>query len=535
MGSGVLRGEEYNSILEQAPNIIQNIAKYIEENEDVLNAVAAQMDMSVEDLSGNVKGNLKDIASEGIISAEIVKNAMFAATDETNAKFEAMPKTFSQIWTSFQNTALMEFQPVLQRLNEVANSEAFQSFVNGAIEALSMVAGIVVEIFNLIASVGSFIGENWSWLSPIIYSIAGALAVYYGWLLLTRGAELIVAAASGIMAIAKGVMAAATMIATGATWAQVTAQYGLNSAMYACPITWIIILIFLLIAAFLLLWENCEGFRNFFGDMVTGQVKTLGWAWNNVFQPVANWWTDAMSTCGHAAVGFAKAVVNAFWDVVTAVTAAVRDVMKSFDWLLDAYNSISSFFGGQTVTIEGFNVLIDAQNSVRNDILAALDAYENNIVGAFDKVEWNKIPESEIDRVANAAGDMVRNFSFTEWINDTLSDIISGLNGINEVETPFSDKDWGTSLPKIANDVGDVSENTSSIADSMDITEEDLKYLRDIAEQEAINRFTTAEISVDMSGMQNNISNGMDLDGVISGLTEGVNEAIDSMAEGVHD
>ena len=81
----------------------------------------------------------------------------------------------------------------------------------------------------------------------------------------------------------------------------------------------------------------------------------------------------------------------------------------------------------------------------------------------------------------------------------------------------------------------DIAGNTGAIADSMDITEEDLKYLRDIAEQEAVNRFTTAEISVDMSGMQNNISNGMDLDGVISGLTEGVNEAIDSMAEGVHD
>ncbi len=532
MGSGVLRGEEYNSILEQAPNIIQNIAKYIEENEDVLNAVAAQMDMSVEDLSGNVKGNLKDIASEGIISAEIVKNAMFAAADETNAKFESMPKTFNQIWTSFQNNALMAFQPVLERMNEIANSEAFQAFVNNAVEGLSMVAGIVVEIFNLIASVGSFIGENWSWLSPIIYSVAGALAVYYGWLLLTRGAELIVAAA-------KGVMAAATMIATGATWAQVTAQYGLNGAMYACPIVWIIALIFLLIAALLLLWENCEGFRNFFGDMVTEQVKLLGWAWNNVIQPIANWYTDAMAACGHAAVGFARIVVNAFWDVVTSVTAAVREVMKSFDWLLNAYNSVISFFSGQTVTIEGFDALIDTQNSVRDDALATLDSYENNIVGAFDKVEWNKIPESEIDRVANAAGDMVRNFSLTGWIDDTISDITSGLNGINEVETPFSDKDWGTSLPKIANDiandVGDVSENTSSIADSMDITEEDLKYLRDIAEQEAINRFTTAEISVDMSGMQNNISNGMDLDGVISGLTEGVNEAIDSMAEGVHD
>lgn len=538
MGSGVLRGEEYNSILEQAPNIIQNIAKYIEENEDVLNAVAAQMDMSVEDLSGNVKGNLKDIASEGIISAEIVKNAMFAAADDTNAKFEQMPKTFSQIWTSFQNTALMAFQPVLERMNEIANSEAFQAFVNNAVEGLSMVAGVALEIFNLLVSGAGAVADNWSWLSPIIYGVAGALAVYAAYLGITKAAEMASAAGKVIVCAASYAHAAATGVEASTTAAATAAQYGFNTALLACPITWIIILIFLLVAALWLLWENCEGFRNFYGDMVTEQVKILGWAWNNVFQPVANWWTDAMAACGHAAVGFARIVVNAFWDVVTSVTAAVREVMKSFDWLLNAYNSVISFFSGQTVTIEGFDALIDTQNSVRDDALATLDSYENNIVGAFDKVEWNKIPESEIDRVANAAGDMVRNFSLTGWIDDTISDITSGLNGINEVETPFSDKDWGTSLPKIANDiannVGDVSENTSSIADSMDITEEDLKYLRDIAEQEAINRFTTAEISVDMSGMQNNISNGMDLDGVISGLTEGVNEAIDSMAEGVH-
>lgn len=127
MGSGVLRGEEYNSILEQAPNIIQAIADYLEVP----------------------KGKLKDMAAEGQITAEIVKNAMFAAANETNAKFESMPKTFSQIWTSFQNTALMAFQPVLQRLNELANSEAFQTFVNGAIEALAMVAGVAMEIFDL--------------------------------------------------------------------------------------------------------------------------------------------------------------------------------------------------------------------------------------------------------------------------------------------------------------------------------------------------------------------------------------------------
>ena len=228
MGSGVLRGEEYNSILEQAPNIIQAIADYMEVP----------------------KGQLKDMAAEGEITAEIVKNAMFAAADETNAKFEAMPKTISQIWTSFQNTALMAFQPVLQRLNDVANSEAFQTFINGAIEALSMVAGIVVEIFNLIASVGAFIGENWSIIQPIIMGIVTALGLYYGAMLLYNAITGIATAITAAKSFAEQVHAASLMMETGATFAATAAQYGFNAALLACPITWIIILIIALIALF---------------------------------------------------------------------------------------------------------------------------------------------------------------------------------------------------------------------------------------------------------------------------------------------
>ena len=206
MGSGVLRGEEYNSILEQAPNIIQAIADYL----DV------------------PKGQLKDMAAEGQITAEIVKNAMFAAADETNAKFESMPKTFSQIWTSFQNTALMAFQPVLQRLNEIANSEAFQAFVENAVEALSMVAGIALEIFDLMVQVGTVIADNWSWISPIVYGVAGALAVYYGWLLLVKGAEIAMAVATGISTLAKMLAVPVYAALTGATMADTAAQWGLS-------------------------------------------------------------------------------------------------------------------------------------------------------------------------------------------------------------------------------------------------------------------------------------------------------------------
>ena len=86
----------------------------------------------------------------------------------------------------------------------------------------------------------------------------------------------------------------------------------------------------------------------------------------------------------------------------------------------------------------------------------------------------------------------------------------------------------------LAGDVSDISANTGSIADSLDVTDEELKYLRDIAEQETVNRFTTADISIDMSGMQNSISNGMDLDGVIDGMIDGVNEAVEIATEGVH-
>lgn len=158
MASGVLRGEELNSIFEQAPTIIQSIADYL--------------DVPI--------GSIREMAAEGQITADIVKAAMFAAADETNAKFESMPKTFSQVWTSFQNTALMASQPVLQRMNEIANSEAFQTFVNNAIEGLSMVAGVALEIFDLLVGVAGLVAENWSWLSPIIYGVTLKIFVISG-------------------------------------------------------------------------------------------------------------------------------------------------------------------------------------------------------------------------------------------------------------------------------------------------------------------------------------------------------------------
>ena len=509
MGSGVLRGEEYNSILEQAPNIIQAIADYMEVP----------------------KGQLKDMAAEGEITAEIVKNAMFAAADETNAKFEAMPKTFSQIWTSFQNTALMAFQPVLQRLNDVANSEAFQTFINGAIEALSMVAGIVVEIFNLIASVGTMIADNWSWLSPIIYGVAAALLVYYGRLMLVRGAELALAAVQGVVAVAKGILAAATMLVTGATWAQTTAQYGLNAAMYACPIVWIIILIIALIALF---YAAVAAVNKFAGTSVSatgiicGVFMVAAAFIGNLFVALINFVIDIFVVLLNFIAAFANFFGNVFNDPVGAIARLFFDLVDTVLSLLQSLASaIDTIFGSNLAgAVQGWRDSlggwVDSTFGQGEEIMAKLNAEDLHL----DRFEYSS---------AWDAG-----YSFGEGIDESIANFdpsslfdtnVPGAGDYADLSGYGSDLGG---LGGIGSGVDDIAGNTGAIADSMDITEEDLKYLRDIAEQEAVNRFTTAEISVDMSGMQNNISNGMDLDGVISGLTEGVNEAIDSMAEGVH-
>ena len=503
MGSGVLRGEEYNSILEQAPNIIQAIADYMEVP----------------------KGQLKDMAAEGQITAEIVKAAMFAAADDTNAKFESMPKTFSQIWTSFQNTALMAFQPVLQRMNEIANSEAFQGFVNNAIEALSMVAGIALEIFDLLVGVAEIVGENWSWLSPIIYGVAGALAVYYGWLLLTKGAEMAMAAVHGIVAVAKGIMAAATMLVTGATWAETTAQYGLNAAMYACPIVWIIILIIALIALF---YAAVAAVNKFAGTSVSATGIICGAFMvalafiGNIFVALWNLVVDVFVLIYNLVATVANFIGNVFTDPIGAVCRLFFDLADTVLGILQALASaIDAIFGSNLAgSVQGWRDSlggwVDETFGKGDEVMAKMNADDMKL-GRFEYgAAWD-------------AG-----YSFGEGIDESIANFDPSSLFDTNVPGAGDYADLSNYGAGLAGDVGDIAGNTGAIKDSMDITEEDLKYLRDIAEQEAINRFTTAEITIEQTN-HNTVSGKMDLDGVVDGLTGAVNEAVDIIAEGVHE
>ncbi len=508
MGSGILRGEEYNSILEQAPNIIQAIADY--------------MDVP--------KGQLKDMAAEGQITAEIVKNAMFAAADETNAKFNSMPQTFSQIWTSFENNALMAFQPVLQRLNALANSADFQNFVNGAIAAMSIVAGVVLSIFELVAAIGSFASENWSILEPIIMGIVTALGLYYGAMLLYNTITGISAGITAAKAAIEKVHAAATMMQTGATFAATAAQYGFNAALLACPITWIIILIIAVIALFyavIAIINKVAGTSISATGIICRALAAAGaFIWNlvlgalelvlGVINYLINPFIEIANFIGNVFTNPVSSIIYLFQGMADNVLGILQKIASALDFV---------FGSNMAATVQGWR---DGLKSSA-DALVAEYAPNENYQDVMNNLDLS-VEGLGLDRLAYGdAWDA--GYNFGEGIDES----IGSFDPSSLFDTNVPGADAYSDLSDYGSDISDIAGNTGDIKDSLDITEEDLKYLRDIAEQETINRFTTAEISVDMSGMQNTVNNNGDLDGFVSGLTDAVNEAIDTMAEGVHE
>ncbi len=497
MGSGVLRGEEYNSILEQAPNIIQAIADYMEVP----------------------KGKLKDMAAEGQITAEIVKAAIFAATDETNAAFESMPTTFEQVWTSFQNTALIAFRPVLQRLNELANSESFQSFVGNAAEALSMVAGIALEIFDLLAGAAGLISDNWSWLAPIIYGVAAALTAYYGAMLLYNTITAISTGITAAKAFAGKVHAASLAMESGATFTAAAAQYGFNAALLACPITWIVLAIIALIAVIAVLANHFSGAghiaQSAFG-VVCGGVNVGIQFFKNLGLTVANIALGigaAIGACGqNLMTAFHNAIssVRSWWyDLLSTALEVVEKICVS----LNKLPFVSFDYSGISNAADDYAAKAAAVANDKREYTSISEAFHNGM-STFDTFQEGWVMD------AYRAG-----ASWGDGITEKVENFFSGHSGDDGIPNPEDYENLGSYGAEIA-------ENTGAIRDSMDITKEELKYMRDIAEREQINRYTTGEITIEQTNY-NTVSGAMDLDGIIDGLTDSANEAANRIAEGV--
>lgn len=504
LGSGVLRGDELNSIFEQAPNLIQNIADYL--------------DVPI--------GKIREMAADGELSADVVKAAIFSAADDINSKFNEMPMTWGQIWQSMQNTALIAFQPVLQRLNDLANSEAFQTFIQGAIEAMATLANILLNVFDLAVSIGTFIGDNWSIIAPIVYGIVAALTAYIA-------ISAIVAAINGVMAIAEGVKAAAQMMATGATFAETAAQQGLNAALMACPLTWIIMLILALIVVIFAVCNaiaKMTGIANSGFGVITGGVNVVIQFFKNLGLTVAN----IALGIGNAIAALASNMMTAFHNAICSVQSWFYNLLSTalsvIEGICSALNKLPFVefdYSGISSAADDYAAKASEAAGNKEDYQSISDAFNEGFT-TFDAFQdgWASDAFNAGAAWGDGIADKVSNFSLSDVFGQT------DIPNVGDYTSGFND---AIANSGVGDSIGNIDDNTGKIKDSLNVTEEDLKYLRDIAEQEAINRFTTAEINVDMSGMQNTVNSGDDIDGFMTKLTDSVNEAVDNMTEGVHE
>lgn len=500
LGSGVLRGDELNSIFEQAPNLIQNIADYL--------------DVPI--------GKIREMAADGELSADVVKAAIFSAADDINSKFNEMPMTWGQMWQSMQNTALIAFQPVLQRLNDLANSEAFQTFIQGAIQAMATLANILLNVFDLAVSIGTFIGDNWSIIAPIIYGVIAALGAY----LAIMG---IVNAITAISAAIDATKAAADALAAGQTFLWTVQQYGLNAALAACPITWIIVLIIALIA---IIFAVCNAIAKMTGiansgfGVITGGVNVVIQFFKNLGLTVAN----IALGIGNAIAALASNMMTAFHNAICSVQSWFYNLLSTalsvIEGICSALNKLPFVefdYSGISSAADDYAAKASEAAGNKEDYQSISDAFNEGFT-TFDAFQdgWASDAFNAGAAWGDGIADKVSNFSLSDVFGQT------DIPNVGDYTSGFND---AIANSGVGDSIGNIDDNTGKIKDSLDVTEEDLKYLRDIAEQESINRFTTAEVTINQTN-NNNVSSDTDLDGFITALDDAMGEAIDEVTNG---
>lgn len=454
MASGRLQGDEYRSIIENAPLLAQ----------------------SIEDYMRNVQGatgTMKEWASEGLLTADVIKIALFQSAEQIEERFANMPMTWSQVWTGVMNTIYKISQPILKMINWMA--------------------------------------QNWSILKPIILGVAAATLIYLGAM---KGVAIWQAITNGVMTAFKAIQTFVSIgfgVLTGNTAAASAAQFVYNSALMACPLTWILLLIVAVVAALYAVIAVI--------NKVTGK---------------------SISATG-IVVGVLMTAVAFIWNLFLGL---VDLVLGCINYLVNPWIAFANFFGNLFndpvgAIIHLFGDMADRVLGIVETIAKALDkVLGTDMAGAVQG--WRNNLDTWIEGAANKYG----NGSYEKVVDElNLSTYSFGAKRWAYGDAYQTGYDWGANLGESAADAFNIdkmlenmnvtTENTEEIKDALDITNEELKYMKDLAERDIINRFTTAEIKVDMTN-NNNINSSMDLDGVVEYLVIGVNEAMANAAEGVH-
>ena len=433
MSSGVLRGEELNSILEQAPTIIQTIADYL----------------------GVSIGQIRAMAAEGQITSTIVKNAMLSSADEINAKFEKMAFTFGQVWTLAKNIALEAFGPVIQAIGAGAQ----------------------------------WIYENWSTIAPIFWGLAGAAIAY---------------------AVALGIQTAATWIANGAAKAFFV-------TLLANPLFWIALAVGVVIAALYKMIQAVGGVKNAW-EICKAALLVAWSALKVAFFAVYNWIVnliDKLKLCWQKA---GTAIANFMGDMKVSVLTVLQNMINGAIGIINDFISLLN-------KIPGVNIGLIEQVTFATTAAAENEAAKQARADALNQYEADiKAAQAERDATYSAAKQELADA--TAQLFETYDNARAEAAQANSVAGA---SEWNTDQYDVGNvdSVGSVG----SIESDVNIADEDLKFLRDVAEMRYVQNFVTLTPTVAVDAQ---ISEKVDVDEVVSKIEKKLEGEFTAAAEGVY-
>lgn len=481
LASGRLQGDEFRSIIENAPMLA--------------NAIAESM--------GKSRAELKEMSSQGVITADVIKRAVADCSDEVNAQFAQMPMTFGQAMNLVGNQAAAKFQEVANSFSNMINSGDIQVIADTIGGAISMAATIAIGAIKGLSTVLGFLRDNMFWLKPLFIAGAAALGVYTAALLAYK-------VAAGISAVAAATKAASDMMAAGATFTATAAQHGFNAALYACPITWIVLAVLLLVAA---LYAGIGVLNHFAGTSIsaTGVVAGVFFAlgaflwncvsyWWNIFAAIAeffvNVWNHPVYAVKSLIGNMIKNVLNIFKsflsgvdDVATGLANAFIDAVNvavdGINWLLEAIDSIPFIDVGRVDGLKPMTSIV----STLDDWGAGIDAW----IGEEPSDYW-KAPTMDMMNVGEAYNN---GYAWGQNLESSLGNIgdfgIPDMSGI------------GNQLGALADAAGNPTINggklnsVGKIEDDVSLTDEDVKMLKDIATTKFVNKFTTLQPNMSVS------------------------------------
>lgn len=450
LSSGALRGEELNSVLEQTPMVAKTIADYL----------------------GMTTGEMRELASEGGLTAEVVKNALLSAAEETNAKFAQMPMTFGQTMTQLGNYAIMAFQPALQALNDLINSPTFEQLKVNIAGAINSIAQFAVQAIQFVGQAIQWVMDNWNVIQPVL---AGIVAGLIAW----KIAAMAVAAAQFLIAVASSPLTLIVLIIAaiiGAIAAWIVSVGGLQAA-------WLIV-----VDAVLLAWDYLK----------LGFWTGVFWIMNLLDQMALAW--------QQAGVAVANFVDNMRANVLTIIQNMVNGAIDLINWFIAQLNKLPGVsieaiahttFGAAAQAEAAANAQSrasglaakEAQNAANKaDRQAQLDAM-------FNELQSNHASrQNEIQQLQHASkSDSSSGDSLLDMLNGTGSaGALTGLNGLGGIGG------LGGALGSIGDSVGgSLGSDVGAIKKEVAMSEEDLKSLVDMAERQYVNNINlTAQTPV---------------------------------------